>query len=123
MTSCSRYPCPGLVPFAICFFSFIGSAVPVQASFNFEIQRRVVDAIHNFFGVPEDMVLILNEYRTNGGFASDMAASDRDAFGAIAYSLRSVSAVDMIYYGAEDGVFMGYVQRYLKRGYVVLILC
>ncbi|CAB9530318.1 Metal dependent phosphohydrolase [Seminavis robusta] len=82
--------------------------IHVGSSFNFEIERRVMDAIEAFFGVPEDMVLILKEYRANGGFAKDLQASDRDTFGAIAHSIRQVSHVDMIYYGAEDGVFMGY---------------
>ena len=63
----------------------------VQASFNYEIERRVVDAIQNFFGVPEDMVQILHDYRDNGGFEGRLIASDRDAFGVIAHSLRSVS--------------------------------
>jgi hypothetical protein len=79
------------------------------SEFNFEISQRVHEKISRYMNDPRSIARIISEYRSNGGFPHDMAAPDRSAY------LRLNEAVltqyphfESVYYGLEDGVFVGH---------------
>jgi len=60
-------------------------------------------------GTPTILLLQLQRYRENGGFPSDLGASDRNAFFRLNDAfMETYPQFQSIYYGLEDGVFAGH---------------
>lgn len=87
---------------------FLVLAVPVQAEFNYEVEKRVLERINDFMNGPRIANGVTAKFRSNGGFPSDMVAKDRDAYLRFCYSLMQEFKFDMLYYGLEDGTFIGF---------------
>ena len=79
----------------------------VQAEFNYEVEKRVLERIDDYMNGPRIANGISAKFRTNGGFPHDMDARDRDAYSRFSYSLMQEFKFDMMYVGLEDGTFMG----------------
>ena len=78
-----------------------------QAAFNYEVERRVFERIDDFMSGPTIVTSLLQRFLENGAFPNDVDVRDRDAYATLAYSLLNEYKFDMIYYGTEDGIFMG----------------
>ena len=79
------------------------------AEWNFEISRRVNEKVAQFMKDPISIVRIISEFRANHGFPHDMAAPDRNAYMRLNDALLSqYPHFESIYYGLEDGVFVGH---------------
>ena len=86
------------------------------AEFNFEISLRVREKLTQYMNDPITIARIISEFRANGGFPHDMAAPDRNAYMRLNDALLSqYPHFESIYYGLEDGVFVGhgFASRYV----------
>jgi len=76
--------------------------------FNFEVGQRVRERLQDYMSDPSAIVRLVSEYRSNGPFEHDMRAPDRDAYLKLNEALmRLFPDFDSVYYGLEDGVFVG----------------
>jgi hypothetical protein len=80
-----------------------------NAAFNYEVEKRVLERIDDFLNGPIVANGLTAKFRTNGGFAHDLDARDRDAYLRFEYSLLQEIQMDMLYFGLEDGAFIGCV--------------
>lgn len=82
---------------------------PVKASFsfNFEVEKRVLDRLNDFMDGPIKINNAILELRENGLFPHNLDARDRDPFITVAYTLMYEFQFDFIYFGLEDGTFVG----------------
>lgn len=81
-----------------------------DAAFNYEVERRVFERVDDFMSGPTIVTSLLQRFLKNGAFPNQVDVRDRDAYATLAYSLLNEYEFDMIYYGTEDGMFMGYVR-------------
>jgi hypothetical protein len=81
--------------------------VVANAEFNYEVEKRVVERIDDFLNGPRTASGIIEKFRTNGGFAHNMDARDRDMYLRLAYALQQEYLFDLIYVSLEDGTFIG----------------
>ena len=79
----------------------------VQAEFNYEVEKRVLERIDDYMNGPRIANGISARFRTNGGFAHGLDARDRDAYLGFSYALMQEFKFDMLYFGLEDGTFLG----------------
>lgn len=77
---------------------------PVNAEFNYEVEKRIVDRLSYYMSQAVDTNKIISNFRYSGGFPNNLAASDRDAYLVLDNSLP----MPLIYYGLEDGSITGY---------------
>ncbi|KAL9182196.1 hypothetical protein ACHAXT_012848 [Thalassiosira profunda] len=83
--------------------------IGVRAEFNFEVGRRIHERVSSLLLAPPTILLQLDLYRENGGFDSDLRATDRDAFFRLNDAfMETYPQFQSIYFGLEDGVFMGH---------------
>jgi hypothetical protein len=61
--------------------------VQVQAEFNYEVEKRVLESIDDYMNGPRVANSISSKFRMNGGFSHSMDARDRDAYLTFGYSL------------------------------------
>ncbi len=72
------------------------------SEFNFEISRRVHEKLSHYMNDPQLIARIISEYRTNHGFAHDMAAPDRNAYMRLNDAMMTLYPhFESIYYGLE----------------------
>lgn len=79
-----------------------------QATFNYEVERRVFERIDDFMSGPMIVTGLLERFLENGAFPNDVDVRDRDIYSTLSFSLLNEYKFDMLYYGTEDGVFVGY---------------
>ena len=77
---------------------------PANAEFNYEVEKRIVDRLSYYMSQAVETNKIISNFRYSGGFPSNLAASDRDAYLVLDNSLL----MPLIYYGLEDGSITGY---------------
>jgi len=82
---------------------------PASAEFNYEVEKRVLERIDEYLNGPRIANGITDKIRTNGGFPHNMDARDRNAYLTFSYSLMQQFKFDLLYFGLEDGTFLGYV--------------
>ena len=80
---------------------------PVEATFNYEVERRVFERIDDFMRGPMIVTSLLERFLKNGAFPEQLAVGDKDSYSTLSYSLLNEYKFDMIYYGTEDGMFLG----------------
>ena len=95
------------------FLLLVPAIHSVQATFNYEVERRVFERIDDFMSGPMIVTSLLERFLANGAFPHQGDVRDRDAYATLSYSLLNEYKFDMIYYGTEDGVFVGYVSYQL----------
>ena len=78
-----------------------------QAVFNYEVEKRVFERVDDFMSGPMIVNNLLERFRKNGAFPHNLAVEDKDEYSRLAYSLLNEYEFDMIYYGTEDGIFVG----------------
>ncbi|KAL7472380.1 hypothetical protein ACHAXS_012718 [Conticribra weissflogii] len=89
-------------------FSFAVIVKTSNADFNFEIGNRAHDRLTELMGMPTKIQHLISTYRTNKAFPHDFEAPDRDLFLAFGDALLKTFPHDFIYYGLEDGTFVGH---------------
>lgn len=85
-------------------------APTTQASFNYEVEKRVFERVNDFMSGPVVVTSLLERFRKNGAFTHNLNVSDKNAYSQISFGLLNEYKFDMIYYGTEDGIFVGYHQ-------------
>lgn len=90
------------------FFYFAAIAKTSNADFNFEIGLRAHDRLSELMGMPIKIQRLITTYRTNKAFPNDFEAPDRDNFFALGDAILKTFPHDLIYYGLEDGTFVGH---------------
>ena len=94
---------------ALLLSSSLPGTVVSAAEWNFEISRRVNGKVAQFMKDPISIARIISEFRANHGFPHDMTAPDRNAYMRLNDALLSqYPHFESIYYGLEDGVFVGH---------------
>ena len=83
---------------------FIAHSPPVAAEFNYEVEKHIDARLSYYMTQAVDTNRIISNFRYSGGFANNLAASDRDAYLVLDNSLP----MPLIYYGLEDGSITGY---------------
>lgn len=94
-----------LFSLGILFALFIPRAL---AEFNYEVEKRVLERIDDYMNGPRIANGITAKFRANGGFPHDLQARDRDAYLRFCYSMMQEFKFALLYYGLEDGTFLGY---------------
>lgn len=107
VTGSGRRRSPFLFLGSLSVFIITFQTISVQAEFNYEVEKRVLERIDEFLNGPIIANGLTSNFRANGGFLHDMDAPDRDAYLRFEYSLLQEIQMDMLYYGLEDGTFMG----------------
>lgn len=79
----------------------------IQAGFNYEVEKRVFERVDDFMSGPMVVTSLLERFRKNGAFPNELSTADKDAYQTLSYSLLNEYKFDMIYYGTEDGIFVG----------------
>lgn len=92
-----------LIRLNLCLLFFLFPAT-TQATFNLEVERRVIDRLTDYLGNPLDAAALTSNFRRNGGFRYGMEGRDRDDYLKFAYSLTQ----NTVYFGLEDGTCLGY---------------
>jgi len=112
MAAGSRGRAKALMPplIAVSTLFFLQAAhLTIAAEFNFEISRRVHEKLSQYMNDPRLIARTISEYRINHGFPHDMTAPDRDAYLRLNDALMVLYPhFESIYYGLEDGVFVGH---------------
>jgi hypothetical protein len=71
--------------------------------FNYEVEKRIVERLQSYLGVPVATNHVIANFRESGGFANNMEAADLNLYLALAYGFSQ----PLVYYGLEDGTFPG----------------
>ena len=80
-----------------------------DANLNSEVGERVNERLEEFMNVPKILTTITTHYRNFGGFPHDMNAVDRDFYLLFGWTMMNTYHPQMIYYGLENGLFLGQV--------------
>lgn len=67
-----------------------------------------MERIHDYMNGPRIANGISEKFRTNGAFPHGMDSRDRDTYLVFGYSMIQEFKFDMLYFGLEDGTFLGY---------------
>jgi len=81
---------------------------PTLAEFNFEIGNRVTEKLASYTTAPIRLLSLLSTYRSKKAFSHDLRAPDRDEFLVLGDALLTTYPHDLVYYGLEDGTFVGH---------------
>ena len=84
------------------------SSASSSSFFNYEVEKRVLERIDDAMTNPVVATGLQSKYRANFGFNNFIAAQDRDEYLKLSYSLLQELRVDLVYFGLEDGTFMGH---------------
>jgi len=87
--------------------SLVLASTTAMSGFNYEVERRVFERVDDFMSGPVHVALLLERFRKNGAFPHQLDVKDRDAYSTLAYSMLNEYQFDMVYYGMEDGTFVG----------------
>ena len=80
---------------------------PAYATFNYEVEKRVFERIDDFMSGPVVVTSLLERFLNNGAFPNHLDAADKDAYSTLSFSLLNEYKFDMLYYGNEEGIFVG----------------
>jgi len=93
-----------------CFLLLLGHVAVSAQQFNYEVEKRVLDRLHNYLGETVTTLGFIRKLLERGGFPNGLAAPDRDEYLAVSHSLDQT----LVYYGSEEGICTGY---YFGLGY------
>lgn len=82
-------------------------AAPISAEFNFEVGLRVHERVTEFIGAPTNVLDSISNLFINDYFSHDLRSPDRNDFLRFGDAMLKTYHYDMIYYGLEDGTFVG----------------
>ncbi|CAB9500946.1 unknown protein [Seminavis robusta] len=89
-------------------FSLRKSEEPHDEAFILQVEKRVQEVVVTLFQEPVAILSVLERFDRSGLFPHSLDILDRAAFLLVAYSLRQEYNYNLIYYGSEEGLFMGY---------------
>lgn len=91
-----------------CIYYVSGQDFGAENQFNYEVGLRVHERVSEFISIPKYALDLISNYRANGySFPHDLDAADRDEFLLTADALLETFPIDMVFYGLEDGLFVG----------------
>ncbi|KAL7464469.1 hypothetical protein ACHAXS_004803 [Conticribra weissflogii] len=89
--------------------------IKIGSGFNFEIGQRAHEHLAQLIGMPTKIQQLIATYRTNEAFPNNFEPPDRDIFLVFGDAMLKTFPHDLIYYGLEDGTFVGH-QMLPKQG-------
>lgn len=110
-------------PATLVLLLLLASSRVVQSDLFSEVGRLVEDRVSSFMSTTPAAILDqLKDARSNGVFADNLSAADRDAFLRMnAASMEAFPQFDGIYFGLEDGTFAAHTRNngayYREPGY------
>eukprot|EP00569_Conticribra_weissflogii_P001723 CAMPEP_0171354350 /NCGR_PEP_ID=MMETSP0878-20121228/44663_1 /TAXON_ID=67004 /ORGANISM="Thalassiosira weissflogii, Strain CCMP1336" /LENGTH=786 /DNA_ID=CAMNT_0011860323 /DNA_START=248 /DNA_END=2608 /DNA_ORIENTATION=- len=82
--------------------------IKIGSGFNFEIGQRAHEHLAQLIGMPTKIQQLIDTYRTNKAFPHNFEPPDRDIFLVFGDAMLKTFPHDLIYYGLEDGTFVGH---------------
>eukprot|EP00588_Corethron_pennatum_P015848 CAMPEP_0194279574 /NCGR_PEP_ID=MMETSP0169-20130528/14007_1 /TAXON_ID=218684 /ORGANISM="Corethron pennatum, Strain L29A3" /LENGTH=803 /DNA_ID=CAMNT_0039024019 /DNA_START=67 /DNA_END=2478 /DNA_ORIENTATION=- len=99
-----------IVLFVLSFHHSLINVRAQQEGFNFEVEKRVHERVTELMSLPVRQLNLTKTYiSTTDTFPKFLNPKDRDAYFKLMFSISRTYKQD-VFYGQEDGLFMGYVK-------------